>query len=449
MSSPDEQPSLREAVSSVPSQGAAKSSVTGARPVLWLAVLTSAVAGALVASSLTRVALPGATPDAPLTRDVVANRLREPAALSKAALQRQLQALRAAAQPAYLRTWDSASQHRAATIFANLESLGATVSSTRYVGADVGGVSLQQQRLGGSSWTADVQLSWRLRGFDRRDAQATLTYTFVQRAAKAYVVDIAAASGAQSPIWLLGQLEVSRTERTLVAAATSREAARIGRQLRRAAVDVASVVSGWRGTLVAYVPATVAKMEAVLGEPPGAYSDIAAVTTTVDGSRQPHAPVAIVLNPAVFSRLGKLGAQVVITHESTHAATGAAPADLPLWLAEGFADYVGVGSADVPLSVSARAVVRDIRHHGLPDALPSNAAFGSPQGHSEVYYEQAWLAARVISRDYGQNRLVAFYERVAAHPDSFRRALHTILHTTLPALTATWRSYLRAVAGAV
>ncbi len=423
------------------------------RHLVTLTVIALVVVGALTASSLSRSDPPYQEPVAGSqpTGAVGPESLSGRDALARAALRRQEQALRAGDRRAYLHTWDSefaASRSRASTAYANLQALHAEVRSTRYA-ADIGGLSLhRQQRLGGTSWTAEVQLSWRLRGFDNSDALATLRYTFVQRGDTAYVVDVAAAAGARRPVWLLGPLAVRRSGRTLVAATTPADADRIDRRLRQAAVDVASVVPAWRGGLVAYVPADTEQLEAVLAATPGAYSQIAAVTTTVDGSHRADAPVAIVINPEVFADLGPVGAAVVITHESTHAATGAAAADLPLWVAEGFADYVGIGSVDVPLSVSAQALVRDIGRHGLPDALPSDADFGSARGSLEVYYEQAWLAARLIAREHGEARLLAFYERVVAHPDRVAQALRTVLHTTRPALTAQWRTYLRAVAGA-
>ncbi len=414
------------------------------------------IVGALIGSVL------GATPAAeqhePVAggrADVVADTDRASAAraaLARAALQQQEHALRAGRLRAYLRTWDSrlaTSQRRGATVYANLQALGAAVHSTRYVEAEIGGLPLQQQRrLGGASWTADVELSWRLPDFDEQDALTTLTYTFVRRGETAYVVEVEPATGARRPVWLLGPLVVRRSERTLVAATTLAQAVRLDRLLREAADDVASVVSDWRGGLVAYVPASVEQFESVLAATPGAYDGIAAVTTTVDGSPRVDAPVAIAVNPAVFGKIGPVGAQVVITHESTHVATDVAAVQVPLWVAEGFADHVAVGSVDVPLSVSAGAVIRDIRRNGLPRALPSDAAFMSAHGNLEVYYEQARLAVDLIAKRYGEARLLAFYERAVAAPHQVGTALRAELGTTRAELTGQWRRYLKAIASA-
>jgi hypothetical protein len=355
-------------------------------------------------------------------------------------------------QADYLATWDGdlgSSQRQAESTYTNLRALGVRRFDTRYVAADVGGLSsADQRRIGDTGWTAEVDVAWRLAGIDRADAHSTLTFTFVQRDDEATVVSIDRASGNREPIWLLGHLEVRRSARTLVAAVSEREADRVSSALKQAAIDVSAVVPRWHGDLVAFVPGDASQLEAILAAAPGSYDGIAAVTTTVDGSRQRSAPVAIVVNPDVFDRLGPIGSHVVITHESTHMATGAATVTMPLWVAEGFADYVGVGAVDVPINVSAAALLQQIKQNGLPGKLPDNAAFSGTQGNLEVAYEEAWLAARLIARDYGQRALVAFYEDVRDHPADVRDALHDRLHLSIGAFTADWRAYLQDVARA-
>ncbi len=361
-------------------------------------------------------------------------------------LARQDRLLRRGSLAAYRRTWDASrsAQDRATVTFANLRRLGVSTLNARYVAATGGGHGPDGRPLDAGAWKADVEIAWRLAGVDRADAKSTLSYTFDRRGGTVRVVRVSARHGAHKPIWLLGRLHVRRTAHTLAAAMTERAARRLDADLRRAAVDVARVLPSWRGDLVAYAPATDRQFESLLAASTGAYARIAAVTTTSDGSRRVDAPVAIVVNPTVFDELGPIGAHVVITHESTHVATGATTVAMPLWVAEGFADYVGVGSVEVPLSVSARAALRDLRRHGLPRRLPSDAEFSG--GAIEVAYEQSWLAMRVIERDYGRRRLVAFYEAVVHRPYAVRSAVHDNLGTSLSALTHEWRTYLKGLA---
>jgi hypothetical protein len=371
------------------------------------------------------------------------------AALARAALRRQQDALQASSRRDYLATWSANSAKRrseAVTVYANLQALGATITNLRYSPGTVM-APRSVPRLApqdGSRWTAEVHVTWRLPGFDQRAARSTLTFTFVRRASAAYVAAIAAADG-REPVWLLDRLRVLRGRHSMAVAATDRDAERLARLLRHAVREVSNVLPTWHGSLVAYEPRTSADLAATLGASAGDFDEIAAVTASVDGSTGKRAPVAIVVNPAVFDHLSPRGAAVVVAHEAAHAATGAASVPLPLWVAEGFADYVGIGSVDVPMSVSAGALIRDLRRHGLPRSLPNDRAFAATGQRLEVSYEQAWLAFRVIAKEYGRARLVAFYDAVVDAPAAVNAALRTKLGTTRIALTRRWRASLRAI----
>ncbi len=369
-------------------------------------------------------------------------------ALAVQTLDRQASALARGSQASYLADWDASTvkaQQRAETTYQNLRALGVVELDSRYVAAEAGLSLGQQSRLDGDAWTAGVEVSYALDGYDASPARMTVSYTFVRRGERVLIVDVQPATGERAPIWLLGPLAVRTSERTLVAATSPAQAKRVDRHLRQAVTDVGAVLPSWRGALVAYVPETTPQLESVLAAAPGSYDDIAAVTTTVDGSDQQGAPVAIVVNAPVFDRLGPIGSHVVIGHESTHAATNAAVVGMPLWVAEGFADYVGVGSVDVPTSVAARVVIRDVRRNGVPRALPSNDDFSAGQADLELAYEQAWLANRLIATEYGERNLVRFYRAVVARPADLVGAFED-LGTTEEALTADWRRSLQVLA---
>jgi hypothetical protein len=273
-----------------------------------------------------------------------------------------------------------------------------------------------------------------------------MAYTFARSGDDPVISGMTVLRGGRQPVWLLPHLQVLRGPRTLVAASSAAAASRVDRLLRRAVTSVGSVLPRWHGTLVAYAPGSAAQFDALIAARPGEYDAIAAVTTSVDGSQQRVAPIAIVVNPQVFAGLGALGARVVITHEATHEATDAAAVSMPLWLAEGFADYVAIGSVRVPVQVAARAALRAVRRDGPPSGLPSDAEFGVTEGDLEATYEEAWLATGLIARTYGRTRLVALYRAVESHPDDVAGAFSRILHTTVPAFTAAWRDYLTTVA---
>ena len=61
--------------------------------------------------------------------------------------------------------------------------------------------------------------------------------------------------------------------------------------------------------------------------------------------------------------------------EATHVALSAAVSDLPLWLVEGFADYVALRDVEVPVRRSAAELTAWVRRHGALTRLPGAGGF--------------------------------------------------------------------------
>jgi hypothetical protein len=369
----------------------------------------------------------------PVDRDAVALEL----------LDRQSAALRQGRQGSYLSTWadDAAAQDRGRTVFGNLEDVTVGSVDLRYVGSNLGGLSSEQlANPGDSGWQADVEVTWRPLG--GAAVRSTVTYAFVEGAGGAAVLDIRDSESGRAPVWALDHLEVRETPSTVAVATTPATAEELSIDLRNAAREVRAVLPGWRGTLTGYWPETVEQLEALSGSAPGGHGGIAAVTTTIDGSTRPAAPVAIMLNPDVFGSLAETGRHVVVTHEAAHVATDAVTVSMPLWVAEGFADYVGVGAVDVPLSVAAGQALHEVSKSGPPDHLPTDSEFSAARGDLGAAYEFAWLAARLIAEQHGEDALVRFYEAVVADPSDLDGAFTAELGTTEADFTRLWQRYL-------
>jgi hypothetical protein len=210
---------------------------------------------------------------------------------------------------------------------------------------------------------------------------------------------------------------------------------------RRAVPQVRRVLPGWRGGLVVEVPASQDALDAALGAARGAYAGIAAVTTTVDGSRSRRSPSHVFVNPQVFGPLRARGAQVVITHEATHIATDAANSTAPTWLVEGFADYVALRSQPLPLATTAATISSFVRRHGVPRTLPSDTDFAAGSPHLEARYESAWLACRMLADDAGTPALVGLY-RAVDEGASVATALRRYVGLTPAAFVRQWRGVL-------
>jgi hypothetical protein len=179
----------------------------------------------------------------------------------------------------------------------------------------------------------------------------------------------------------------------------------------------------------------------VLDARPGQYDGIAAVTTTVDASRARRSASHVYVNPRVFTRLEPQGAQVVITHEATHVATNAATSVAPIWLVEGFADFVALSSQRLPVSATAARIIALVGRHGAPRHLPQTAEFAAGALHLEARYESAWLACRLLAHHGGTDALLGLYRALhAGRP--FGRELRQRFGMGQAAFTRQWRTLL-------
>ncbi|MDP9442866.1 MAG: hypothetical protein M3P83_00360, partial [Actinomycetota bacterium] len=262
-----------------------------------------------------------------------------------------------------------------------------------------------------------------------------------RRRGAARLLALTGVPGERAPEWLLGPLDVRRSGPALVVSARRRLTADVAAMARRSVRQVRRVLSDWSGRFVIVVPPAAGGLERLLGVAPGTYDAIAAVTSSVDGTNDRTAPVRVVLNPPVFTSLGSTGAEVVLAHEATHVATGAATTGMPLWLIEGFADYVALAREPVPLEVAAGQVLRRVRRQGPPAALPIAADFSTGAHGLGAAYEAAWLACRLIAQEHGEAALLRFY-RHAQRDGTVGPAFAAVLGTDERTFTRRWRRYL-------
>jgi len=415
--------------------------------VLCLLVALVAVVLVVRAHGPERAVLPakdggGGTPDAPsradLRGDAAGALLERLASRLRHGTRRDVVALAAPG--------DVAARRELSTLRANVHRLGVTDLTFRYIDDQAREVGAARRRaLGGDAWVGQVQMTWRIAGFDRRESHREVPMTFVRRGSDAGFVT--ARGGDQAtPLWLLDRVFVDRSPRSLVVATRPGRLPRFSRLADQAVVDVRKVLPRWRGRLVVEVPPDQHGLTRVLGSKPDAYREIAAVTTTVDGSLTPGTPVHIFVNPRVFDPLGPRGSQIVMSHEATHVAVRAAFSTMPTWLLEGFADYVALAHVDLPVSVTASQILRRVRRHGAPPHLPGKREFDPQNQALGASYESAWLACRLLAEEYGEKKLIAFY-RASDRADSTRGPFRSVLGTDAKSFTRAWRQDLRGLAG--
>jgi len=147
----------------------------------------------------------------------------------------------------------------------------------------------------------------------------------------------------------------------------------------------------------------------------------------------------VYLDVPAWLALPAAGRQVLLTHEVTHLATGAATSDLPLWLEEGFADTVGLSGSGLRLRTVAAALLDPVRA-GVPppSTLPSDAAFAAGGTTAAQAYAGAWLACRLVVSRVGIHDLVAVYRAALAGSGSPPARVDAALRAVTGAGTAVW-----------
>lgn len=300
----------------------------------------------------------------------------------------------------------------------------------------------------GQWWSPETTLVYALRGFDEAPVRRREQLTFVERQGRWLVAadDDFPAVATGRDLWDDGPTLVIRTLSCLIAGHPRR--ATLVRSLAAqcdAAIPRVSAVwgDGWARQVVLLVPDDARELTRLVPEA-GDLSQIAAVASAeITGSR-PSAD-RVLVDPAVFERLGPLGRRIVLTHEVTHVASRAATgSQLPTWMSEGLADYVGYLGTGVPVEVAASELQVAVRAGRLPTHLPDDAAFDGSRKDLAQSYESSWLAIRVLVDRYGQAGMLAFYRAVGSdtRPGAVGRALAAVGSSTT-AFTADWRADLR------
>ncbi len=310
-----------------------------------------------------------------------------------------------------------------------------------------------RDRLGGTAVLAHVVLRYRLPRVDQVDAVRNEWLTFVERPDgwKLAGTGDGVSLGLRTDVdvWDLASVSVASGDRSLVISAYAPASGYV-EEVDAAVQRVEQVwTHPWSGTVAVLVPASETDMAEVLDEHEGGLSQIAAVTTgRVSAARTPATADRVVLNPSTFAGLSALGRRVVLAHEITHVATRAiTTTSLPMWLSEGFADYIGYRGTGVPVSVAASDVVRAVREDQIPADLPADAAFDADTADISPAYEQSWLAVRLLAQLYGPAKVADFYyaaasSRLADGRQAVDDALRRVLGISRATLVQRWRDQL-------
>lgn len=327
-----------------------------------------------------------------------------------------------------------------------LRAVAAPGASLRYIsGGDVA------DRPDGSA-TAVAEAQWKPSAGSGLDPSVTHRSTVELRIAaetdgSLSIVGASAVSGAM-PLWLIGPVAVDSADGRFVVRVDGGDSAlAVDQMVAKARSVVAQSLPEVTGDLTIISPRTQAQMAAVLGQDDEAVAQIAAVTTALDADSSADG-VVVVLNPAVFATMDPRAAQIVLSHEATHALTRAVGTPAENWVVEGFADWVALRGDTAPLSVSAGQILTQVKTGGAPDRLPVDADFGSTQHGLGAVYESSWMIYRLLGERYGDAAVVSFYESTLRGTPT-TAALRSAFGIDEQQLTAAWRTYLTKSASTV
>ncbi|MET8445920.1 hypothetical protein [Streptomyces sp. NPDC005209] len=306
----------------------------------------------------------------------------------------------------------------------------------------------------GSAATADAELSYRVGGYDRAPVTAARTLGLSRTAdGHWYVASDRPAKKADELLWDQGEVTAVKGEHSLIlGVGQTGNTLRGYTALADRAVPAVSQAWGtdWARRVVVLVPDSLEDMAGLLGSPASSYRGIAAVTTGEAGGSGRAPADRIVVNPEAYALLGATGRQVVLTHEATHVATRAdTTAATPLWLSEGYADWIGYLGTGRTAVQAAPELARAVQEGKVPQQLPPDRAFGFSGEATRLAqaYESGWLACRMIADHWGEVRLGEFYRAVGEHgkrAGAVEEALRKVLGTTPEEFTERWRDYLSA-----
>lgn len=174
-------------------------------------------------------------------------------------------------------------------------------------------------------------------------------------------------------------------------------------------------------------------------------ANVAAVAVSDSPSSRGEVPSGqrIVFSPSASERLDAQELAAVLRHELTHiAARGVTVDGSPMWILEGYAEYVA--HRDDPRS--ARAIAPELA--GRVDVGDFSAVVPSVDDFSgesaALAYERAWSMATFVAQRFGEPQLTALYRALAGGPKTDAEvdaAVQSVLAVGTEALLAEWTQW--------
>jgi hypothetical protein len=305
-------------------------------------------------------------------------------------------------------------------------------------------------------WAPAIELRYALRGVDLVATSRPMGYLFARYGVDWYLRSDTALEGLGRRSWRgpwdFDPCLARATSHGIVLAHPGNEpmVERLVRELDPSVLAVSAVWgTGWSQRVALVLADTTAEMAALAGQDFPVESVVAvALADRVDTGRGTVAGQRVVLSPVASRGLSDAALRVVLRHETLHVAARASTVDgSPLWLLEGFADYVGYRDSGIPLPQAAPGLVDLVRREGPPRGLPEDRAFQA-HGHAlDLAYQHAWSVARFVAERHGEPALVNLYRTLAAAGPASAGEIDGLMRDVLgvdrAGLVEGWQQYLR------
>jgi hypothetical protein len=277
------------------------------------------------------------------------------------------------------------------------------------------------------SWGRDVsvpqvRVSTQLRGFDAVPVQRVTGFAFARRGGHVVIISELTGASQQFPgsnpaPWDLVRIHVRNDLDTLQLYddTTWSRAATVAAALRSGVADVRNAVPyPWNGRAVVYVFGRSVVLNSFDGVPGGNIAHLGAMTfpmyavpgqPAVAGTRFTLLPSSLRAGPTFLGR--------IVRHELTHVALADRDDGVPVWFAEGIAEYVG--ARDIPQDQRRIASVALVRARGGVHELPPSRGFNGDD--QAWHYALSWMACDYIAATRGESTLWRLMEALHASGD--------------------------------
>ncbi|MET0237897.1 MAG: hypothetical protein ABW224_24880 [Kibdelosporangium sp.] len=309
-------------------------------------------------------------------------------------------------------------------------------------------------------WAPEIDLVYALRGSDPQPTRRPMGYLLVKRDNSWFIRSDNDLLGVGRRTWRgpwdFGPCEVITTKHGLVVSHPGRAAMarRIASEVDTAVQEVSEVWgTGWPQQVVVLLPDTADEMRALVG-PNFPVEAVVAVSVAdrVDADRDSAEGQRVVMSSTTADALSSAALKIVLRHEFTHiAARGSTVDGSPMWLLEGFADYIGYRASGIPLAQAAPDLNSQVMADGPPGRLPTDEEFRGQGRTLDLAYQQSLSIARYVAERHGEAKLIELYRVLAkagrAGGAEIDRLLASVLGLDREEFTAGWREYLSATLG--